>query len=129
MIKDTFYGYSIDILENLTELKNIFRYGDYFKGFETKKQMFKFFLGKDIFIDENRTKKEKPIDAIDFPCRGRYVRISPMGEDDSCDVCIEFYKASDLTPDSELVEDLDWLDPIFIQDDAGKLWIIKIDED
>lgn len=125
MIKSDFFGHSVDVIEHIAELKNKFKYEGYFNRFYNKKQMFKFFLGRDVFVSEDGDRQEEEID--DFPCRGRYVNCSYKGCSDS--VCIEFYRVSDLCPDSDLVEDFDWYNLTFIQDDAGKCWIIKIDED
>ena len=129
MIKYNFYGNNVDVFEHISELKNKFKIEGYVNRFFNKKQMFNFFLGKDIFIDEDgeRTEDEIEIDSFDDPCCfGRYVNCSK-----SDDILIEFYKASDTTEDSDFARYYSFEGDCltFIKDDSGEIWIIKVNED
>jgi len=126
----------ITVLEHMKEIKATSN-GRLFNRFYNKKQMFSFFLGKDIYIMDGE-RSETPIRA-----KGTFGKLAALyvkcGETDNC---IEFYRVEDITNVEEIQARVDsdygyyiatadhlYASSFFVKDDAGQIYFVTTHED
>ena len=123
-------GKEYPCLEHMKEIKATSN-GELFGKFYNKKQMFNFFLGKDIFVEEGEGRTEKKIKTVagDWgKYSGKYVRVGGW------DGYVEIYKAENVTEipydlEPGIPEELYFLMSYFVKDDSGQVWLITTDVD
>lgn len=130
MTTEIIFGKKVNVLEHMAEIKEV---SDQFGRFYNKKQMFKAFLGKDVFID-----KAEHINAVNDIETFNQQQYDPyfgdaVGARTVCgvdDVSIVFYRVEDLLEEEKenIFSAVDW-GSFFVKDDNGQIYFVYVNED